>query len=118
MALPKASWPWDGTRSRTEAMAGDAHSTRFTKISKRGCRQGACRGCGSRLVGLLGVVLDAQQRTGPEALVLLDPSLVDLLDRHHVQGVDALPALFLRDDQRRLAEHVDMLHHAEPREVR
>src|SRR5215472_10052664 len=66
----------------------------------------------------LGVVFDAQQVARPQLLELPHPPLVDLPDRHRVQGVDALPALFARLNQAGLAQHVDMLHHPEPRQVR
>src|SRR5262249_43137299 len=67
---------------------------------------------------LLRDLFDAEQVARPKLLVLTDPPLVDLADRHDVERVHALPALFACVDESDIAQHVNVLHDPEAREVR
>ena len=63
------------------------------------------------------ILFDAQQVARPQLFKPSHPALINLADRHHVQTVDALPPLLARVDQSGVTEHVNVLHHAEAREV-
>ena len=52
------------------------------------------------------------------ALKAANPAFVYLLDRHRVQAIDSLSAIFPHQHKISLAKHFDVLHHADPRQVR
>jgi hypothetical protein len=77
-------------------------------------------GPGGRSVGRfsLRVFLDAQQVACPQLFEAPHPAFINLPDRHDVQRVDPLPALFPCLNQPGLAKHVNVLHHPEASQVR
>ena len=66
----------------------------------------------------LSVFFDAQQVARPQFFETAHPALINLPDRHDVQRVDPLPALFTRVNQPGFAEHLHVLHNPEAAQVR
>src|SRR5690349_24268024 len=64
------------------------------------------------------IFFDAKQVTRPQLLEAAYPALVNLTDRHYVQGVDPLPAFFARVNQVGFPQHFHVFHDSEPRKVR
>lgn len=62
-------------------------------------------------------VFEVDHRRGPGFGELGDPAVVDLADRHRVQVMDLLPTVAPRRDEVGLLEHLQVLHHAEARQL-
>src|SRR5207244_10527164 len=77
-------------------------------------------GRGLRLAFGLDAILELGDRAGPEGAELGGPTVVNDLDRHHVEIEPALPAYLLRDDQVGARQHLQVLQdrHAARLEVR
>ena len=50
--------------------------------------------------------------------IVPDPAIINMLDRQRIEIVPALPTAFMGDDQIRLFEDFEMLHHGAPVELR
>jgi len=66
---------------------------------------------------LLQFVFEVDERGHPTLGVLVDPAVVQETDRNGVEVVQLLPADLVADDQVGFFENLEMLHHAEAREV-
>src|SRR5512143_983167 len=75
-----------------------------------------CGTSNSSAIGfLLELTLQGREPRGPRLRVLADPALVDEPDRHWVQEMELLSAPLAGDDEIRLLQHLEVLHHAEAR---
>ena len=75
------------------------------------------RGCAGKRRRLK-IVFEAEQTVRPEFLIAAHPPLVNLADRDRVQRIHPLPSFFAGGDQTGVAQHLDVLHHAETRQMR
>ena len=64
---------------------------------------------------LLQLCLELGERCRPRLGVLAHPAVVDEPDRDRVQVVQLLPAAFARDHETGPLQHLEVLHHPEPR---
>lgn len=64
-----------------------------------------------------GRLLDPQQRARPVPFEAADPPFVNHPNRHRIERVDALSAFLAGQHERRLPQHIEVLHHGKPRQV-
>ena len=92
---------------------GPGLQVRARRLSPRARDPGAAVGRGGRVLALQrGLQVD--QGGGRPLGELVDPAVVNHLDRHRVEEVQLLPAGAAGDDQPRVLQHPQVLHHAEP----
>src|SRR5215211_6600869 len=83
----------------------------FTFAIRRLPSRGQCR------VSALGHFLHSQQRARPNPLVFAHPPLINHPDRHSIERIDPLPSILASHDERRLSQHIEVLHHGKTRQV-